>query len=180
MRLKIIMNSNNLRIPLKSSKQIFQAVFYKKFTMFTFSNIFCKHRIIKDDIMTCVGPIQIFFSSPISPVLTELASNLFTKEISINNHKLEIIEISVEEILAETNKFYVKTLSPIVAYKKEENELKFASPDEEDFEYSITNNLLTKYKLLYQEEVFPFSIKPHNVKKKVIYYKNAPVIGWHG
>ncbi|WP_236777948.1 CRISPR-associated endoribonuclease Cas6 [Anoxybacter fermentans] len=164
----------------------------RKFKLFSFS------RLMGDFIIDNQNK-QIIFESPVKFVVTsvkpviiqDITSNIIKNNyVRIGKEHLFLKEVKFESFNVESNKMYIKMLSPVVTYKTYEangsKKTHYYSPWEPEFEEQIKNNLLKKYELVEgkKPDNLEFSIKPlfkkETAKPNIILYRDFVIKGWSG
>ena len=161
----------------------------RRFKLFTFSKIQSKHfKLLKDKkLIKYKTPITLYISSAVADI-TKFWGETFLKKdkIYLGKNELLLEEIEVLPNPEFKEQMLIKTLSPITVYRTFENGKKYYryySPDEEEFQNLIKENLKKKYQIVSSKELtdFPFEIKPYkNIKKVLFKYKNFPIEAYEG
>ncbi|NME96473.1 CRISPR-associated endoribonuclease Cas6 [Clostridium cochlearium] len=162
----------------------------RSYKMYTFSKLYGKFSVnSKNGIITFFDKVNLIVSSLDTRFIQYLASNVIMEDnlrLGKNSVKVNKIETSYNE-LGNSEKIYTK--SPITVYSTLQNADKkktyYYSPYEEEFNELIRNNLINKYKALYNK--FPqndsFDIKllsTREPKESVLNYKGTIIKGWNG
>lgn len=162
----------------------------RSYKMYTFSKLYGKFSVdSKNGTITFFDKVNLIVSSLDTRFIQYLASNVIMEDNLIlgkNSVKVNKIETSYNE-LGNSEKIYTK--SPITVYSTLQNADKkktyYYSPYEEEFSELIRNNLINKYKALYNK--FPqnhsFDIKllsTREPKESVLNYKGTIIKGWNG
>ena len=105
-------------------------------------------------------PVRLVVSTPVTATLDGIAGGVLTaRELRIGNNKVVCERVSAEQQRAAGERLMVRTLSPITCYTQVEREGRpftvYLEPDDKDFEYSIHNNLLRKFRALYPDREPP-------------------------
>ncbi|SNZ10615.1 CRISPR-associated endoribonuclease Cas6 [Persephonella hydrogeniphila] len=163
----------------------------RRFKLFTFSKINSEKFVIlngkKGKRVKYKSPITIQISSGI-PDITKNWGETFLKKHKItlgkNELYLESIEVVPQPKFSED--MIIRTLAPITVYRTFQDEKKYYryySPDEEEFEELIRENLRKKYEILTGNTLneFKIEIKPKGKVRKVLFkYKDFPIEGYEG
>ncbi|WP_270474966.1 CRISPR-associated endoribonuclease Cas6 [Clostridium cochlearium] len=162
----------------------------RSYKMYTFSKLYGKFSVdSKNGTITFFDKVNLIVSSLDTRFIQYLASNVIMEDNLIlgkNSVKVNKIETSYNE-LGNSEKIYTK--SPITVYSTLQNADKkktyYYSPYEEEFSELIRNNLINKYKALYNK--FPqndsFDIRllsTRKPKESVLNYKGTIIKGWNG
>lgn len=165
----------------------------KKFKLFTFSWLEGKKKRIEEKRIVFESPVKLVLSSPLTPVLEDLANGALKKEkLRLGNNNLICHSVKVLKEPRSTGDMRVKALSPITCYstmyKKDGTPYTvYYSPLEEEFKELIHNNLVKKFSLVFPEANLPKSkveIKPiGNPRLQVALFRAddpRPIKGWWG
>lgn len=166
----------------------------KRFKLFTYSQLlFAKKRIQKDKIVNLGENIVWFISSPKDEFVQHFVDGLFKKK-TIRLGKELLIPEKVETLpgpeFKEVN--YFTCLSPITMSTKVENgednlQLHYYRLGEDGFAEKLRQNLLRKYRLLYQKEPEESTleikfdqdyINRHQQVSRLIDFKGIKIKGW--
>jgi CRISPR-associated endoribonuclease Cas6 len=165
----------------------------RKFKLFTFSWLVGKKKRIEEKHIVFQSPVKLVLSSPLTPVLEDLASGALNKEqMRLGNNNLICNSVKVFREPETTEDMRVKALSPITCYstmyKKDGTPYTvYYSPFEEEFKEQIHNNLVKKFSLVFPEKNLPESkvvIKPIGKPRLQVALFRAddprPIKGWWG
>lgn len=165
----------------------------RKFKLFTFSWLKGKKNKIDEKHIFFQSPVKLVLSSPLTPVLEDLASGVLGKEqLRLGNNNLMCNAVKVLKEQKPSGYMQVKALSPITCYstmyKKDGTPYTvYFSPFEQEFQEQIQNNLLKKYTLIYPGEPLPESnvdFKPIGRPRLQVALFSAedsrPIKGWWG
>lgn len=163
----------------------------KQFKLFTFSRLRGKFRLHKEEgKISFSPPVTLVISSPLEPLITDLAETLIKSErIYLGRNVVTISGINVHRELNFGEKIQIKMLSPIVAHtttfdngKKTTN---YFSPWDDEFDQLINMNLSKKYQIIYdQEPKGKLFVIPGGTQKdrmmSIINYKGFYIKGYSG
>lgn len=162
----------------------------RKYTLFTFSRLMGKRRIVKEQI-EFTPPLKLIVSSPIDHLLQSLAEHRIREKslkIGENTLFLESIEVGFKPTFEK--EAIIKMLSPITIYSTLESaegkkKTYFYNPLEREFSKLARENIIKKYKALNCTEPPSknFEISPLTFDKRnevIIKYKGFIIKGWMG
>jgi CRISPR-associated endoribonuclease Cas6 len=165
----------------------------RNFKLFTFSRLFGKYRIIKNEKKLEFKTPVSFYLSTIYPIIAEEFTESIIKADDMSIGKNRILLSSVEVFMKRINKDNIKIimLSPAVVYstlKKGDGGKKtyYYSPFEKEFSELVRKNILKKYTAYYKKKPADdrFNIKPYRVSEKknliTTFYKKTVIKGWTG
>lgn len=163
----------------------------RQFRLFTFSRLLGKVVFLKEEQKFLFhSPFKLIISSPKDEILQSLADHLIQlPEFLINNQKIFVESISVEHTPNLTNDVNIRMLSPMTIYSTLKtatgrSKTYYYHPSEKEFSELIRQNLIKKYKTIYQASIdSEFKIIPDGVTKnneKIITYKGTIIKGWMG
>lgn len=169
----------------------------RSFKLFTFSRIFGKYKIEKENEAIIFNfPFKFYISSPVDDFIQEFAETLAKSgEVFIADNHLLVASIEVHFSPTVTSPIFIKMLSPLTVYstlltKDGKKKTYFYSPFEEEFSELIQKNILKKYVSFYHKNPpsEEFKISPFQVNKnsrKLVKYtpKNSSytlIEGWMG
>ena len=163
----------------------------RSFKFFSFSRLNSSAYNInsQEKTITFIPPVNLVISSPIEEFCESLVNTLVTvRHMEFLNNQTSINHIQLRKATVNRNTIEIKTLSPIVVYST------FLKPDgrkythyfhprEQGYQNLILNNLINKYKALYNQElvVSDFKINPlGRVRMSIIEYKGFIIKGYSG
>ncbi|HOK23765.1 MAG TPA: CRISPR-associated endoribonuclease Cas6 [Candidatus Hydrothermia bacterium] len=210
MRLGIVFKSENKVILPLSYNEIVQGFIYgnlsptvaehlheegfkdgkRSFRLFTFSRLLGNFTI-QNDSFQIKSPFKLIISSPHRDTLQNLAENLLkSPEAELGNQKVTIESISAHFTPPLEGEAEIEMLSPVTVYStltRADGGKKtyYYNPKEEEFSVLIRENIIKKYKALYEKDPggTEFHIEPLKVLKKdekIITYKGFVIKGWMG
>ena len=159
----------------------------RSFKLFCFSRILGKVKK-ENDKFNFGREIEISVSSPIDKFCKSIANNmLLNEDLFLGQNKIKTEQIQINNQIVDKNEIIVDTLSGIVAYstfiKPDDSKYTcYFMPKEPDFDRLITDNLIRKYKALYDKSVDGnIEIVPLNTPtQNITYYKKTIVKGASG
>ena len=148
--------------------------------------------VFDDNTMRFPLPVRLVVSSPVNSMLHGIADGaLSSKVLRIGNNSVRCsyIETAVQQVRGTS--VIVRTLSPITCSTQVERGGRFFTvyhkPDQQEFEFSIYNNLVLKFRALYPDSEPPkgkLRVTPlGNVYERVARFKEEskfPIKGWMG
>ncbi len=162
----------------------------KSFKLFTFSQLYGDYSFDKiNKTITFLDSVELTVSSIVDDFNKEfLKSCLYNKELEIDNQRVEVAEIVVNENNTKASKAIVRTLSPITVYStvslNKRKKTIYYFPEDGLFQKYIKDNLIRKARLIYNEsfENAKFEIKAveDKVSKNILYFKKFIVKGTSG
>lgn len=206
MQLKITFGFEKLTLPF-SYNRIFQALILKwindkqyasfihekgflfnkrKYKLFTFSNLFGKFVIDKENKTFTFFNNANFLLSSHDNLFVEYVGNTLLKEkfFKIKGQKLEVLNIELKRF-PNINKARVVAKSPITVYSTKvingKKWVNYYSPNEPEFIILIKDNLIRKYRAYYGENPNGTIGIKHigkNPKQRIVIYKNTVIKGW--
>lgn len=160
------------------------------YKMYTFSKLYGKFSInSKNDTITFYDKINLIVSSLDKKFIQYLASNILIEDglrLGRNIVKVNKIQTNYNE-LGNSERIYTK--SPITIYStlqsSDKKKTYYYSPYETEFSELIKNNLINKYRALYNElpKDSSFNIQrlgERKPKESVLNYKGTIIKGWNG
>lgn len=149
----------------------------KKFKLFVFSNIYGRY-IVEDNQMVFDNYFSILLASMDEQFIMNLYKYLITNNTVVINNQLvnvESIDIINDIHFFGTKQITLKTLSPIVTYRTEDNYFHYFSIEDEEFEGIIKQNLKRKYESYFNKDLDLFFkvIKVNNSKHRIVKFKNT-------
>lgn len=155
----------------------------KMFKMFVFSDLFGKYRYenkrlyYENDFYFYISSIDDAFIEEIYNFISVNKVLVIDKQI-VHIKKINIINMPS---IKNNEKILLKTLSPITAYKKVENKTIYYSPNDNEFNELIINNLHNKVSA-YNYPINDLKIEIiqyRNVTEKMISYKNCNYLSYY-
>ena len=196
LRLKIDLSKENFVLPIgynhilqgtiynmlnkKSEGEFYHNVGYKKdektFKLFVFSNLFGPFTIQKKQIIF-KDHFCFYISSMDEEFLQEVYNFLLMNEyLFMNNQKVKIELVRIMETPFIRNKeIWLKTLSPISVYSKQDDFTTYYSPYDDKFSELIQQNLINKieaYGLIINDPTFEI-LEVKDVKERMVKYKDC-------
>lgn len=138
------------------------------------------------------SPVKIVISTPILSTMEGIASGVVNSDsLRIGNNSVICEHIEVQQQHVKGNSITVRTLSPVTCYTKAERSGKpytlYYNPDDQEFENSIYNNLILKFRALYPNKALPrgrVSVIPigdlYERLSRFSEKASFPVVGWWG
>ncbi|MBC7087707.1 MAG: CRISPR-associated endoribonuclease Cas6 [Tissierellales bacterium] len=160
----------------------------RKFKLFTYSNILTKGQL-RNSKLYFGKKAEWVVKSPIKEFINSFGNYLLQKDqFLLGNNIISVEKTQLKKEKVDNQELIVKTLSPIVAYSTflKENGSKYTcyfSPNENDFQRIIRDNIIKKYAAFYGEleEDVDFSIKAiSNTNLNIVYYKDFLIKGYSG
>ncbi len=162
----------------------------RKFKLFTFSKIYGKYDINSEEkTISFSGVFSFIVSSPLEEFCRSVVNSLIDKSyVNLGGYEVPIIGIEDVSQQVISNSIIIKTLSPVVAYSTmlKPNGKKYTcyfQPGEPEYEKLIAENLLKKYKLIYDKTLSrdEIEIKAAGQQKLVVInYKGTVIKGYSG
>ena len=162
----------------------------KKFKLFTFSQLYGDYIFDRENkTITFLDRVELTVSSVLDDFNKEfLKSCLYNKELEIENQRVEVSEIIVNENKTKVNKAIIRTLSPITVYStvnvNGRKKTIYFFPEDSLFEKYIKDNLIRKASLIYSESFenpkFQIRVVEDKVSKSILYFKQFIVKGTSG
>lgn len=163
----------------------------RSFKMFTFSRLIpSKGARLKDGQLILNGHLKLVIASPVSELLTSLATKiLMAQKVQILDQTLIVKKVELEEQVRCEDKALVKTISPITVYStllspEGRKKTYYYSPFEDEFNRLVIENLTKKYRAFTGKNLKPEGyVKPYKVSKKdlkIVTYKGTVIKGWDG
>lgn len=197
MRLKIELTSKELKLPINYQAAIqglIYTVFHKKdygaflhdegyrldnkvFKLFVFSNLFGKYRIENQTIIF-EDKCYFYLASESEEFMQIVYQFYMNNEIVIlNGQKAKISSLQMMEVpyFRGEKDITIKTLSPVVAYRTENNYVNYFKPSDEEFTVLCSQNLMEKNAVMDSHiDNLVFSINTINYeKKRLVRFKNT-------
>ena len=138
------------------------------------------------------APVRLTISTPMHNLAMSFIEGALSKgELRVGNNPLFCGRVEVERPNAGCDTMVVNTLSPITCYEtvrlRGHSYTIFFKPDEREFQRSVHDNLLHKFRALFPDREAPegeFHITPlGNVKERVSFFdprSGFPIKGWWG
>lgn len=204
MRIRIALDLDNKRIPVKYSSILQGIIYYglynngettmlhdqgqkigkRHFKLFTFSEIYGKttYDVEKKELLFHSSGCFDFTAFNDNLVFTFVTFIEQNTTLVFGNQLIKVLSYTILDddfIDCEKNIFY--TVSPVTAYFTDENKKTiYLDPLKEEFSNYIINNMNQKYFLIYHENMPEVLIKEiSNIKGKRIYYRNTFIIAYH-
>jgi CRISPR-associated endoribonuclease Cas6 len=163
----------------------------RKFKLFTFSRLLGKVTFLKrEQRFLFHSPFKLVISSPKNEILQSLAEHMIQlPEFLIKGQRVLVESVSVKHTPKLAEKINIRMLSPVTIYSTLKtatgsSKTYYYNPSEKEFSELIRQNLIKKYKAIYQKDPNPeFKIIPVGVNKsheKIITYKGTVIHGWMG
>jgi len=164
----------------------------KKFKLFTFSQLQARKRHILGEKIRFLSTVTWYVSSPSETFLGNFAAALLEqRHLFVADTKLRLKDLYIPKEPKFFEKMNFTCLSPItistVRERDGEKVLHYCRPDEEDFQEKVYQNLMGKFKVLYQESPpqtdFKMEFDQDYVKKKkgritkLVTFKEVDIIG---
>jgi len=197
LRLKIKLKKDNFEIPV-NYQGILQGFIYntfersklgnfyhnsgfvaddKIFKLFVFSNIYGKYKLINKKFIF-ENNFVFFIASMDEEFISSIYNYLLINdEIILNNQKvlIEKIDIIDSKHFFNEKEIILRTLSPVVTYRTEDNYFHYYSPNDKEFYEIVSNNIKKKYRAYYNDELdFKFKIEEvESYKERIVKFKNT-------
>lgn len=161
----------------------------RSFKLFTFSRLYGDYEINKDEkIIKFKNKFNLTVSSVVDDFTNDFLKNcLFNNNLKINEQKVYVTGVEIEEKKEITGKVLVRTLSPIVIYSTVMLDGKkrtlYHSPHDDYFSKLLRENLLKKADIIgkkVKRENFQIKAIENSIKENIIYYKDTVIKGWSG
>ena len=164
----------------------------RRFKLFTFSQLMAKRREIRGDQIHFRSPLTWYVSSSQEPFLENFAAALIGVGIlQIEGHRLQVQDVEVLRQPRFEPQMTFRCLSPITMSTVREREGKLAKhyclPDDPQFSELVRQNLIRKYKAVYQhpptEESFAMTFDQAYIEKRegrvtrLVDYKSVKIRG---
>lgn len=147
----------------------------KRYKLITFSWLFPKSAVQKENGLLMTPPIKWWISSPLAAVIEAIVYCFLTwPEIQLGKQKLLVAVVQTEPIFCPGDTVILETLSPIVVSTGviEGGKLRkiFLSPESQDFSRVITENLQHKALALWGEKISEGTVemKPLEYHSKLV------------
>ncbi len=197
MRLKFTFSCSQLRLP-RSYQSILQGFIYhifkqedygffihdegyrlneKTFKMFTFSNLIGPYQL-EDKTIIYDKNVSFYIASQSMEFMQYVYQYLETKKEMVLHHQvltLKNIELDDPPYIEGIQELYLKTLSPVVAYKTKDQYVHYFKPSDKEFEDLCLCNLEEK-NLAIQEPIQDIVFSIHKInyeKKRIVRFKNT-------
>lgn len=162
----------------------------RTFKLYSFSQLLGKHRLnAKTKKLVFEDTVSIYLSSYMEEMEDYVKAGLdMERPLRLGKVLLPVVAAYIVE--DEFEDCYVQAVSPITIHSTFElptgtRKTYYYEPEEKDFSVMLRDNLVRKYKTVYDREPEDASfllvpLKDGSLKKHVVKYRNTVIIGWTG